>query len=428
MFRKLLIFKILIVLLFSFSLYSKGKVSKKRNENQARIDKARGLESKMSVLGEVLVEYMADRLSNLNDSEWRSLGFRGEKMNLLILFSRNYEKDRYSLEEFQDPLRREIYKKLSIAMGGAIEANPRLRSRIRILFFDIKKLKDKIEGQTHRIINSKLAREMGLAVPENAVYEVLLSSVNRNAGSFSIGGSIVIVETSEQLAFSGTYTIRAPEFVRTFESLPPPDMEKSKKKIESSGVKKKKLEVSNIYYLPPGAREHRPIEKGGEVEAGGKIWFEILLPGTEGYFLAYLKDTDGNSYNLFPGTRNAVVNRDYKVPDNLHNPFTEVQETTAENGRTQNLPGNKILLGGYTFDDNPGDETFYFFFTKNPYTELEAVVKEAQNVGDNIKPKTLKPRTKGIKNNEITPIGSSYDLYENELRIHFKHKKGRISR
>ncbi len=193
--------------------------------------------------------------------------------------------------------------------------------------------------------------------------------------------------------------------------------------MERQNYKIKKLEISNIYYQLPGSDKTLEIYTDQTVEAGGKIWFEIKLPELGGYLLAYLKDSQGKMFNLFPGTKQAVINGYYRVPYHINNPRTQIQKITADNTIASELPLDRILIGSYTFDETKGDETFHFFYLDKRNMRLETVIIGAADIGKNI------PVMRGI----LTKIGR-FDpqkfgrtikisiFYKNEIKLKLKHE------
>lgn len=185
----------------------------------------------------------------------------------------------------------------------------------------------------------------------------------------------------------------------------------------------KKLEISNIYYRSPGSTRQEKIIPGQPVESDGEIWFEIKLPELGGYLIAFLKDSSGKLFNLFPGTKQAVMNGYYRVPYHLNNPHTEIQKVTANNTIDMNLPLDRILIGGYTFDETKGQEIFHFYYLDKRENRLEEIIKDALEIGKDI------THMKGILD-KVTPFDPrNFEkkinrplFYRNELKLKFKHK------
>lgn len=193
--------------------------------------------------------------------------------------------------------------------------------------------------------------------------------------------------------------------------------------MDFSNIKAKKLEILNIYYQSPGSNEKLKISTNQTVEAEGQIWFEIKLTELGGYLLAFLRDSSGKMFNLFPGTKQAVIDGYYRVPYHLNNPRTDVQRTAADNTMNMNLPLERILIGGYIFDDAKGDEIFHFYYLDKREKGLEQIIKDALETGKDI---TL---MKGVlrKVTRFYPINFDRTIdrpifYRNELKLRFKHK------
>jgi len=114
---------------------------------------------------------------------------------------------------------------------------------------------------------------------------------------------------------------------------------------QNGNVEIEKLEISKILYQPPGKKNKpREIHINETVESEGIIWFELNLKELGGYLLVYSKDSNKNLFNLFPGTKKTVLNGNYKIPDGINNPTTEIQQTILKNMKNKNLEPHKILL------------------------------------------------------------------------------------
>jgi hypothetical protein len=179
---------------------------------------------------------------------------------------------------------------------------------------------------------------------------------------------------------------------------------------QSGNVKIEKLGISKILYQPPGKKNKpREIHINETVESAGIIWFQLYLKELGGYLLVYSKDSNENLFNLFPGTKKAVLNGNYKIPDCINNPTTEIQQITLKNMRNKNLQLHKILLGGYEFDSSEGIETFYFYYTNKIFPELEKELSKARDTRYDL------PSTQGINNKFV--VYSSTGTVNNQLKI-----------
>jgi len=435
MIRKLITFPVIFIILSfgSFSLDTKTDEIKEWDRNQAMIDQGADINKKIILLATIIVNSIEDQVMNFTMDDWKTFRIKNNKINLLILFNRLDEQSQFNLDEFRDPLRRDIYERLANTMGWAIENRKNLLKKIEILHFNIGKLAKMIEGTGKSVIKRSDRRQLGLLKAETAVYEVFLST-NPKDGTITIGGKIVMIETGNEIAFSGIYRLNAKSFLESYQDknkqTKPPDIVVNK--IAPQNVKTKKLKVSKIYYQAPDSYNHIEISSNSKIQSGGRMWFELTLPEPGGYLLGYLKDSDGRTFNLFPGTRNAVVNGDYRVPFNLDNPYTDVEKTAAENAISENLPLNKVLIGGYTFDDKPGIESFSFYYTDKRNSQLETIIKKAQNIGKDM------PRMKGVLTTGVSKINrkltgvsrinidktiSKPAFYHNKLTLTFEHKK-----
>lgn len=185
------------------------------------------------------------------------------------------------------------------------------------------------------------------------------------------------------------------------------------------------LDVSRILYQAPDAEAPITITHEQTVQTRGKIWFEIRVPEPGGYLLAFLEDSAGDRFNLFPGTRNAVVNGYYRIPEHLLNPRTEAQKLAAQNAGLFQLASNTVMIGGYTFDETKGEETFHFYYMEKRNTFFEDIVGSAQDIGKDV---TLLKSTKGVEttlsgfeHGDVNKVIDKPIFYRNTLKLRFKH-------
>ncbi len=160
--------------------------------------------------------------------------------------------------------------------------------------------------------------------------------------------------------------------------------------IKPEGVEAHGIKVSEIYYCAPGSPETKVIPSTFTVEPGGRIWFQLSLPQPGGFLAALMKSDEGGWYNLFPGTPTAVKEGEYRVPYNLDNPITELQKEVGINCISADLPTDKVILGGYTFDDEGTGAFFVFYYTHERNAKVEAILETAESMGKDI------PRIKGM--------------------------------
>jgi hypothetical protein len=399
------------LLLVSTSVYC----NKKWIKNQEEISKGKAWVKQINRLGPILVKHIENRINSISESEWKKLGLSDDKLNMLLFFNRLSIDSPFNLEDFRSPLKREVYRRLSLAMGSAIDENKKLLQRIKPLYFNVDKLAA-IIGNTGKAIFSrdpKHRRKLGLMIPENAVYEIFLT-VNWEDGTIDIGGKIIIIETGEQLGFSPNYTINAKKLIKKYNPSGPVKPQTSYIEYKPSSTQTRELEIAKIYYQDPNASNPQLITTNTPVTSGGQIWFQIKLNRPSGYLLAYLDDGK-RFYNLFPGTYNAVINGDYLVPYNIVNrPFTSVQKTAAENAVNGKLPEGHIMIGGYTFDDSNGFENFYFHYLHKPDENLINLMKKARDTGKNIF------QTKGVKQGTSTfPNNQPPFYYHSKVSLRF---------
>ncbi len=188
-------------------------------------------------------------------------------------------------------------------------------------------------------------------------------------------------------------------------------------------VKDKKLEISGIFYKSPQSSKFKKISPTARVQSGGEISFEITLPKPGGFLLIYSKDSGENLVNLFPGTKEAVINGDYRVPYVLDNPTTEIHMLTARSSSFEMLSENKIQTPVYRFDKKAGKETIYFYYSHERNKKNEAVIKEARNTRENISKvrgflNLARPFDQKIVNAKI----EEHILYSNVLKLNLIHE------
>ncbi len=80
---------------------------------------------------------------------------------------------------------------------------------------------------------------------------------------------------------------------------------------------------------------------------------------------------------MFPGTTNAITNGDYKIPDNLNSPYTDIQDKSTIEYKNGSHPIINIGMYGLT---EPGIYSFYFYFLSKPNQMLENMTKDADGV------------------------------------------------
>jgi hypothetical protein len=183
------------------------------------------------------------------------------------------------------------------------------------------------------------------------------------------------------------------------------------------------LEVSRLLYKAPGQDEPVAISQTQTVQAGGKIWFEIQLPEPGGYLLAYLEDSMGRKFNLFPGTRHAAVNGYYRIPYHLNNPRTQIQKLAAYNTIAFNLPLNKIMIGGYTFDQIKCDEIFHFYYFDKRNEIFESIVGRSKDIGKDMpQMRGILDTASGFDPQTMNKTIDSPIFYKSDLTLRLKHE------
>ncbi len=421
---KIIPWLVALFLLVSLPLPAKKNLVKTIEANQKYINKGKTFNHRVNRLGEVLVDSIEARLASLNAGDWKRFRKEGARLNLLVLFNRLGKESKFNLEDFNDPLRRNFYHRLGNAMGMAIEGRTKLLEKVRLLHFDVDKLTAMIEKTGGSVIDRDQREHLGFVKAEEAVYELFLS-VEKKQGILSVGGKIVIIETGDDMAFSGNYQLKARQFIDEYAGKDKPGAQAQAaaafdKIRPPADTPAGELTISKIYYRAPGSGTNRVISADTVVESGGQIWFELTLPEGGGYLLSVLTDGHGRVYNLFPGTRNALLNGDYRVPFNLGTPYTDVQRMVAENNAAAGLSYNKVLLGGYTFDDEGGTESFRFYYLDKRSRELENLLKDAHPIGRDIA--KMKGVLQGVSGFRMNQRISGPAFYHTKLELKFRHK------
>ncbi len=184
--------------------------------------------------------------------------------------------------------------------------------------------------------------------------------------------------------------------------------DKMLEKVVPPGVKATEINISKIYYRAPGSDSTLEITSQTLLQPGGTIWLEITLPELGGYLVGLLQDRDGEIFNIFPGTLKALTEGHYRVPLNLDTPYTSIQKVAAENSVAANLPANKLLLGGYTFDDKSEKANFSFYYTEKRNQQIESILQNSKFIGQDM------PKMKGL-------LPSSFDLDKKITHAVFYH-------
>jgi len=149
--------------------------------------------------------------------------------------------------------------------------------------------------------------------------------------------------------------------------------------------KKEEIKISFLYKCPNCKKKYYWIGSGSIVHTGGLYWFDIKLPQMHGYLIVYQVDSKGKVFNLFPGTKGALLNGHYKVPYHLfYDCSTNILEVAAKSSKDL-LEQNKIRIGSYKFDETIGEEQFFFYYSNERSTELERYLGNKISVGKDYK-------------------------------------------
>lgn len=422
MVRKSILFLLIFIVICSSYGVSKTNNTKTWKKHQEKIDKAKRLNEKFRFLAAAFLEEMETQVKDVViNNKWESLGLEEKKIIFTVAYSRTSEFGEILLNKELFPLEIKLCERVSRSLKAAITKHSFLKQYLVVLYIDIEKLKKENVKSGDKWIRKEHKKKPGSFKDKNSFFEILLD-IDKSKGIINIGGKMVSLRTRDEFLTTESYDILAPDLIREYARAQAP-LKVTPEQLKPSYVKEiKKLGEIITYYQPPGDNSKiNKLSPGGRVHSGGIIWFEITLPEPGGYLLAYSEDSTGKTFNLFPGTRNAVINGDYRVPYNLDNPYTEIQKTTAQNAIAAKLPLNKVMIGGYTFDDTPGDEIFYFYYTNERNSDLERIMINSRNTLKDI------PQMKGVLNkatefdpNQLDVKMNRKVFYHKELKKYFK--------
>lgn len=300
------------------------------------------------------------------------------RMNLLFLFNRG--PDVY-LEDFFDPLRRYIYKRIVKAASKTILSSIELSGRIFILELNLNSL-EIIHGQ--RWLGEIDLWPLNPTLKKHAVYEILLS-VNRVTGTLQIGGRL-IVENQEHTA-AGEETRHPGSQLTHWNNIPAPHLIKAK----SIPISDKIIEGDILETLvkKTGGRIHIDIKGGSKdkndskddlvaISSGDKInivrplYFRFTMPGDSRYLIILVKDGSGNIGNLVPGTANALTNGDYFISNEPQTHYTDILRDKV----IVNHNNGRVDIGPY-YPNKTGETMFFFFFLNKRNQLIEDMGREA---------------------------------------------------
>jgi hypothetical protein len=148
-------------------------------------------------------------------------------------------------------------------------------------------------------------------------------------------------------------------------------------------------------------------------------YLEILFTSR---FSMYFRITGNRGKRTkFPGTKKAIKEGKYKFPYHLENYSTEVLKLARE--ESEDLPVNKLRIGGYTLDENTGSENIYFYYSNQRDKRLENYLeKYAVDVGQDITFKGFESTVEKYTQRDVNASISTPLLYYTETQLSFKHE------
>lgn len=428
--------KIFVLILFAAIIIPSSLYSKKKNprENWSRgqwqnyISTAKTDGEKFNRLGEKIVLDLRERVELIIDNnQWAKLRLKDRHIYLLISFKElqiqefadfktkgkiRMDKIFHMEDRYDARLKLEAYDLVAGAIKSAIEDDRKLRDHVSILSINTNALKKAIMETEDPIYNQEGRLKLKKFQALNANY-VCNFIVNKRKRKFVFNnGHANIVEVGHAIGHTANFELQTDDLFEKYKSI-----------IFAETNKIEPLETPVTWYRPDENARWVSISPGTAVKSGGQISFEIQLPSLAGYLLIYLQDSKGNYYNLFPGTRKALENQRYKVPDDLFYPPTKVLKETAMGTKSEfkRLDTGKIQTAVYTFDDSPGAETFYFYYMGQPNSRLESFLKGARETGNNLP----EVKTKGVNRETAAYSGKKIKkntFHHKTLQMTFKHE------
>jgi len=418
---------IIPVVLFSFFLHAKTD-ARLRAKNQNYINGGSTLPERFNRVGEVFVQALKKEVEDIIDHDkWQEYRLKDKKIYLFISFKRVQKPGDVTVDTILSPgdkalnlLRVVVYDMLANAIKSAINHDEKLKNYIVTLSVDPRLLKAAIAETGDVMYNPAGKLNFARMDSMNANYHFFFEAF-RNTNKIALSGRADIIEINHEIASTFNYEMEVKELFQKYFQPPqpvpgPPPLEQ----IRPGNVEVNPLKVS-IICKRQGEADSFEISPNDVFYSGDRIWLDITLPQLGGYLLVYARNSHGKVFNLFPGTKKAIKEGKYKFPYHLENYTTEVLKVARE--QSENLPKNKLRIGGYTLDENTGSENIFFYYANERNKKLEKYLEEhAEEVGKDIQFKgfasTIEKYTPG-------DIGASIGiplLYYRETRLSLKHE------
>jgi hypothetical protein len=379
-------------------------------------------------MGEVFVKALKTEVEDIIDkNKWEELGLKERKIYLFISFKKVEKAMDVTLDKILNPgdkslnlLKIVVYDMLANGIKSAVTHDRKLKNYIVTLSVDPGILKAAISETDAPMYNQSKKLEFSRMDSMNANYHFFFEAFQKT-NKIVLGGRADIIERNHEIATTYNYEIAAKELFDEYSGQknpvpdPPPISEINRQHAEVNPLKVsiicKRKEESTSFEVSPHV----------VLYTGDRIWFEITLPELGGYLLVYAKDSHGKVFNLFPGTRKAIKEGKYKFPYHLENYSTEVLKLARE--KSQDLPGNKLRIGGYILDENTGSENIYFYYSNQRDTRLEKYLEEyAVDVGKDIKFKGFESTVEKYTQSDVNASIKRPLLHYRETVLSLKHE------
>jgi hypothetical protein len=335
-------------------------------EKKLKVSKNMRLSEKLELFGRIFAYNIEKELIL---KSWKDFDIKEKRLRIIFLYCRGLH---FLPEDLTVSYKEYIYEHITDSIAGVIRKIPFLNEKIEVLKIDSNKCKELNDKQPGCELKKNEFDKIGLKEQANAVCEILLS-VDKVKKELHIGGKLILddkeYEREDELVFIEPRIISAAELS---------DIDASKKEPLILGSAKKldvKAFVSTVD-IPRDKTQIMEIEDNW-IFKGKSILFKFELPFKGGYFLLLSKTPRGHLVNMFPGTTNAITNGDYKIPDNLNLPYTDIQDKSTIDYENGSHP--IINIGMYRLSE-PGTYSFYFYFLSKPNRMLENMAKNTDNV------------------------------------------------
>jgi hypothetical protein len=416
---------IVMVIVISISLYAQ-KDSVLRAKNQEYINKGTSLPERFNRIGEVFVQTLKNELEDIVDHDkWKEYGLQNKKIYLFISFNKVQKGSDMTLEgvlgtgsKAMKLFKTAVYDMLANAIKSAINNDQNLKKYIVTLSADPRVLKAAIAETGDPMYNPTGKLSSALMDSMNANYHFFFEPAIPN--KIYLSGGVDIIEINREIASTFNYEMDAGELFNEYQPLQTPPAPPGLKEIQPGNTPVNPLPVS-IICKRRGETDGLEISPNTVFYTGDRIWFDITLPQLGGYFLVYAQDSRGNVFNLFPGTTQAVKEGKFKFPYHLENYTTEVLKTARE--QSQDLPKNKIRIGGYTLDENTGSENIFFYYANERNEKLEKyLLDHAKEVGKDIQFKGFDNSIEKYTPGDVNASISKPLLHYTETHLSLKHE------